>query len=151
MQLTISTDYSVRVLLILAANGRLTSLSELSKSTAVTEAYLLKLIKKLKAKGFMRSYSGVNGGYELAMPPGDISLFDIIDAMEQTTRVNRCLEPDHFCSRMATGGCPVRKTYRKWQSMQDQFLKSVTLADLIAETADASFPEEDNPEPVSEL
>ena len=139
MQLTISTDYSIRVLLILAGNGRLTSLSELSKASAVTEAYLLKLIKKLKSSGFMKSYNGVNGGYELAMEPKDISLFDIIDTVEQTTRVNRCLEEDHYCSRLATGGCPVRKTYQKWQQLQDHFLQSVTLEDLINENQNPTF------------
>lgn len=53
-----------------------------------------------------------------------------VDYMEGTTRINRCLEPDHFCSRNGTETCPVRKYYEELQSKFDETLHSVTIAKL---------------------
>ena len=78
----------------------------------------------------------VDGGYLLARQPEDISLRDIIVAMEGTTRINRCLEPDGYCSRNGVPNCPVHKFYSRIQTKLDEAFQEMTVAALLADDLD---------------
>lgn len=132
MQLNITTDYGVRICLLLASSARPMTSKELSEAARVSNKYVTVLIKKLKDAGLVLSSLGILGGYLLAKEPEKISLFDIIVAMEGAPTINRCLEPDHFCSRGAAETCPVRKTYLSIQDNLYQQLKEITIAGLLA-------------------
>ena len=132
MQFNITTDYGVRICLLLASSVRPMTSRELAEGACVSHKYITVLIRRLKDAGLVLSSLGILGGYLLAKEPEKISLFDIIVAMEGTPLINRCLEPDHFCSRGATEICLVRKNYQHIQDCLHQQLKSVTIAGLIA-------------------
>ena len=51
--------------------------------------------------------------------------------MEPTTKINRCLEPDKYCSQRATDYCPVRKTYCFLQRMMEERLSSITVKEIL--------------------
>lgn len=133
MQFNITTDYGVRICLLLASSARPMTSRELAEGANVSNKYVTVLIRKLKDAGLVLSSLGILGGYLLAKEPEKISLFDIIVAMEGTPLINRCLEPDHFCSRGATEICPVRRNYQSIQNSLHQQLKAVTVAGLMAE------------------
>lgn len=133
MQFNITTDYGVRICLLLAASVRPMTSRELAEAARVSNKYVTVLIRKLKDAGLVLSSLGILGGYLLAKEPKQISLFDIIVAMEGAPTINRCLEPDHFCSRGAAETCPVRKNYQNIQDSLHQQLKSITIAGLLAE------------------
>ena len=47
-------------------------------------------------------------------------------------QLNRCLEPDHYCSRFAVDSCPVRRVYVAMQEQMERGLSSITIASLLA-------------------
>lgn len=61
----------------------------------------------------------------------EILLYDVIAVMEDTMQLNRCLESDGFCSRSATDSCPVHKYYERIQNTMDQYLKNITIQDIL--------------------
>ena len=131
MQLTSTTDYAIRIVCYLAAQRQMISTSELSQELSVPSSYIPKITKKLKAAGIVQACEGIKGGYALVKNPEIISLFDIVSSMEVTMKINRCLEPDGFCSRNATDYCNVHKALLKVQRTYEDALKSVSVADLI--------------------
>ena len=93
--------------------------------------YVLKIARKLVAAEIVTTSTGIYGGISLNKKPEDISLLDLIQVMESTTKINRCLEEDKYCSRFATETCPVRRFYCVLQDELESKLSSITIADLI--------------------
>ena len=76
----------------------------------------------------MKSYRGARGGFGLAKPPMDITLLDIIEAIEGPIYLSECLIHKGFCQREEV--CPVHQV---WQDVQRRFLdylKGCTLEDI---------------------
>ena len=69
----------------------------------------------------------------LAKKPTEISLYEIINVLEATTKLNRCLEVGRYCSRFATENCPVRGFYCKLQEELEKSLKKMTIKRLLAD------------------
>lgn len=134
MQLILATDYAVRSVLYLAAVGRTATAGEISEQMNVPKQYLVTMARNLREAGIINAESGVKGGYSLGRPPEDISLFDIMKLTENTTRINRCLEEDKYCSCCAAQSCPTRGVFSELQGMIDSFFAGITLADLKAKT-----------------
>lgn len=131
MQLNVTTDYAIRTVLYLAMRGEVVSSIEISETMKIPQEYILVLTKRLRDAGVLRSVRGQNGGYALAREPWDVSLREIINIMEGTTRINRCLEDDHYCSRHAVDNCPVRANYEKLQRVLDDMLSGITIESLM--------------------
>ena len=133
MQLNITTDYAIRTVLYLATVNRLASATEISNHIGISANYLHRVATMLKKAGIIDSRNGANGGFFLAKDAAHITLFDIIEIMESTMRLNRCLEPDHFCSRNAVATCPVRRALTQVQQAIETQLAQVTIASLLAQ------------------
>lgn len=133
MQLTITTDYAVRTLLYLGLANRRSSSAEIAEAMGIPGNYLPNIARILRKHGFIETRAGSGGGYVLAKNPKDISLLDIIKAMEGTVKVNECLEEEQYCSRGAADDCPVRETYLDVQEVLERALSSVSLKCLIEE------------------
>lgn len=131
MQLNITTDYAIRIVYYLALKEETITASELASVLKIPVNYISKITKKLKAAEIVQACEGIKGGYALMKKPEMISLFDIVSSMEVTMKINRCLEPDGFCSRNATDYCNVHKALWNVQKTYEDALKSVTIADLI--------------------
>ena len=131
MQLNITTDYAIRIVYYLALKEETITASELASVLKIPVYYISKITKKLKAAELVHACEGIKGGYALMKKPEMISLFDIVSSMEVTMKINRCLEPDGFCSRNATDYCNVHKALLNVQKTYEDALKSVTIADLI--------------------
>ena len=130
MQLNISTDYAIRSLLYLATVERQASSSEISKAMSIPDNYLYAVMGKMKKAGLARATRGVNGGWSLSKEPDKISLLDIIEVMEGTIKINRCLQDDHYCSRDASSDCPVHDFYNEVQMQVEAYFRGVSLAQL---------------------
>ena len=131
MQLKMQTDYAIRILLYLSGNdGRAVSLSEIAENMGISRNYLPKITKKLRDAEWIRSEVGITGGFTLVRQPEEISLWDIMMQMEDSVRVNRCLEDDGYCSRDATGICPVHNIYCGFQQLAQWYFQSISIRDL---------------------
>ena len=131
MQLNITTDYAIRTVLFLAIKKDVVSSSEISAAMKIPQNYILVLTKRLREAGIIDTIRGSNGGFVLKKEPWDISIHDIIQAMEGTTKINRCLEEDHYCSRHAVDTCPVRKNYEKFQTIFEDYMNGITIESLM--------------------
>ena len=132
MQITVTTDYAIRILLCLASENRQYTAGEIEKSAGISKAYIMKIMQKLKKKGWVKSAEGVSGGYYLAVTPDEVSLWQILEEMESTMRINRCLEDDHYCSRNATAYCNVRNIYKFIQADLESKLSQLTLEKMLS-------------------
>ena len=131
MQLNITTDYAIRMVLYLATVGRAAGSGEIASAMGIPRNMMATMSPKLRRAGIIQAVRGANGGYTLCRAPEDISLSQIVNAMEGTTRLNRCLEDDHFCSRGAAETCPVRKFYVGIQKLLDETFQEETIAKLM--------------------
>ena len=131
MQLKVSTDYAIRIVFYLAIAKKTTTSKELSDKLGIPQSTVLKIGKKLSDNSIISITTGVQGGVFLEKQPEDISLFDIINIFEPTTKLNRCLEEDKYCSRFATEDCPVRNFYCKMQRRFEDDLKNTSIKELL--------------------
>ena len=131
MQLNITTDYALRLLLYLAQVHRAAGSAEISDSMNIPRGQFGAISKPLRENGIIDTQRGTNGGYLLAKRPEDITLHEVINIMEPITRINRCLEPGAPCSRNAAATCPMRKFYVHVQDWLDEAFAGKTIASLL--------------------
>lgn len=134
MQLNVTTDYAIRIVLYLTLKEKIISSKELSKEMGIPQNYVLKIARKLSHANLIKVHVGTQGGFSIQRKASEISLFMIIQIMENTTKWNRCLEEDSYCSRQGAASCPVRKVYCTLQSELEAKLSSITIQDLLKNT-----------------
>lgn len=91
MHITQESDYAVRIVYCLAKCGTRRDARGISEEMCVTLRFSLKILGKLVSSGIVESYKGNRGGYELARPASEITLKDVIDAVEGPYRLSRCV------------------------------------------------------------
>ena len=101
MQLTQYTDYSLRVLLYLAANpGRRSNISEIAKSYGISKNHLMKVVQNLAAKGLVHSIRGRQGGLYHNAATDKVTLGEVVRMCEPDFYVVECLDG-------VPGKCPI--------------------------------------------
>lgn len=136
MHITQESDYAVRIIYCLAKSGTRRDARSISEEMSVTLRFSLKILGKLVNSGLVKSYKGNCGGYELARPAGDISMKDVIDAVEGPYRLTRCIggEGAGECNRGASGSCVFQQVFAQIsQSINDQ-LAAVTFQQLLEQS-----------------
>jgi Rrf2 family nitric oxide-sensitive transcriptional repressor len=116
MQINVTTDYGLRVILYLAHKQSVASSSEICGAMGIPLSYMYKVTRVLKKIGVLREIRGTAGGFLLIKELRNVSLLSVVLAFEKTMNINRCLEEDEFCSRDATSYCKVRKFYDETQT-----------------------------------
>lgn len=130
MQLNIETDYAVRTVLYLTGRNGYEPSGRIADVMVIDHDVLKKILHRLQNAGILVSKSGAEGGYALSRPAASISLLSVIETMEGTIRINRCLENDGYCNRKMSGSCNVHKFYSSVQSMLEQAFGNTTIQDL---------------------
>ena len=99
MRVTQEADYAIRMCLILDSLGEKTGAATLADLASITPKIALKVLRKLNTGGLVKSYKGVQGGYELARSGNEIRVLEIIELIDGPVKISKCLECDHECSR----------------------------------------------------
>ena len=88
MQLTAATRYAVHALAFLASQegGHLAASHDIARAKGIPELFLLKVLKPLVTAGILLSLKGPNGGYRLAKPVKDVTLLEVVEAVEGPVR-----------------------------------------------------------------
>jgi Rrf2 family protein len=122
VKLTRAAEYAIRCVLFLAKRppGQVVSRREISEAMDIPNAFLGKIAQGLAKAGVILVRQGARGGYELALPPKDISLLLIVEAMDGEILVNECLSRPDECGR--SGSCAV---HRVWARARDQFRETL--------------------------
>ena len=131
MQFQLSTDYAIRILHYLHMHkDELPTAETIAQAVGVTYSFFIKVANRLKKEGLIVAVQGRHGGYRLAKSAADISLYDVILAMEGKLQINRCLKDDQFCSRDGVGTCPVHDFLFGLQNRMIEDLSSTYIAEL---------------------
>jgi Rrf2 family iron-sulfur cluster assembly transcriptional regulator len=131
MRLTTKGRYAVTAMLDLALNetrGPI-RLAAISERQGISLSYLEQLFAHLRREELVRSVRGPGGGYRLQRAAGEISIADVISAVNEDTDATRC---------RGKGDCQEGDTcltHHLWMDLSDrirEFLSDITLADLVA-------------------
>lgn len=132
MHLTLEADYAVRIVYCLAKNGIRMDAKKIAEKTCVTLRFSLKILRNLVAAGLIKSFKGTQGGYELAKKPEEITLREVIEAVEGRYMFSRCLGESYECSRTdETSACPFCRVYEEISQDVRKKLESVTMASFL--------------------
>ncbi len=113
MRLEISrkADLATRALLELAASGERSKAAELAERVGTTPGFLSQVIAPLAAHGWVRSDPGPTGGYVAQVSLDDVSVLDVIEAVEGATDTTRCVLEDRACARSGSGVCALHEPW----------------------------------------
>ncbi len=139
MQLTVHTDYALRVLLYLAHfPQKRVGTEEISSAYGISKNHLVRVVHTLAAGGFLRVTVGRSGGVELARPPQEIGLGEVVRASEASFRLAECHETaQNTCPIVPVCGLKpcLDEALAAFMSTLDRY----TLADLIRDKSRAKF------------
>jgi Rrf2 family protein len=129
-ELTRRGDYAVRATLAIAALGRArsTSAREIAAAMRIPVGFLPRVMADLARAGLVTSRVGRSGGYRLARPPSQISLLEVIEAVEGDGRRRTCVLRDIPCNR--DGHCQVHDVFAAAQGGLLEQLADASLADI---------------------
>lgn len=132
MRLTGRTDYALRAALELAASGDdLVRTEELADRQGISGAYLSAILADLRRGGIVRARRGPEGGWSLARPADEISLADVIRAIDGALTDVAGTRPENLhYEGPAAGLQPVLVALR---AAERQILEAVSLADVVGE------------------
>ncbi len=124
------TDYAFIILTRLAEEGQgeIVSCSSLADQGPLPLPTVRKVCKKLAQEDLLVSHQGAHGGYELAHPPGEITVAQVIAAMEGPIALTVCSEGAGECE--IEHACPVGDNWRVINGAIRRTLSNLTLADL---------------------
>jgi len=111
MHINLESDYAVRIVRVLAQKGERVDAQTLAELSCVSQRITLKIMRKLVAAGLAESYKGAHGGYKLLHEPCDITLRQVIEAIEGPYRFSRCLDEEYDCTCKDTIACPFHSVF----------------------------------------
>lgn len=130
MEISRRTDYALRMLLDLArSNGEPISVRTLSGRQEVPYAFARGIARTLVSAGLAESSRGVNGGLVLARDPGDISMLEVVEAVQGPISCAVCTSDPGWCERM--GGCSVHAVWTGADALMREYLGSMSLGGLL--------------------
>ena len=132
MKISTKGRYGLRVMIDLATYSvdKHIPLREISQRQNITIKYLEQIMTPLLKAGYVTSFRGNNGGYQLACSPEDVSVGEIIRTREGSLAPVACLEGEE-------NNCPNRdacQTLPVWEKLDEligNYLNSISLADLL--------------------
>jgi Rrf2 family protein len=124
------TDYAARLVLHLAALEPETqvSIAEISKLRLLPVAFVRRLVGSLVKAGVLLTTRGSGGGIRLARPASEISLLDVVNAVEGGIVLNQCLDGKHACP--LSHGCPVQAAWTAATKVLEAHLAAVCFSTL---------------------
>jgi Rrf2 family protein len=132
MNINQATDYGFRAVLFLAQrNEELVEAQTIASNEIVPMRYLLKIMPSLIKAGIVRSQRGIGGGYALARNPEDITLLDIVKAIEGPIQLNRCLTDEKYCSKQGPPDCKIHKALSEIQNKLEKEFNHYNFRDLL--------------------
>lgn len=134
MHITQEADYAVRIVYCLAKEARRMDARTISEQMAISLRFSLKILGKLAQSGLVVSYKGNRGGYELSRPAAQITLRQVIEAVEGPYRLSRCLGEDAGeCSRGASGCCAFQRVFGRISGTINRELEAVNFEMLLGD------------------
>ena len=135
MRLTSKGRYAVMAMADLALHGgaeRAIPLQEVAKRQEISLSYLEQLFARMRRAGLVAGVRGPGGGYRLAREAAEVSVADIIAAVNEPIKATRCKEGSMKSCMGRDGRCIVHGLWVEMGDRIQDFLVAVSLADLVA-------------------
>jgi Rrf2 family nitric oxide-sensitive transcriptional repressor len=130
-----TVEYALRAVVHLAFESpdpRTTD--QIATATKVPKAYLAKILHNLVKKGVLNSQRGLGGGMTLAVPSEELTILDVVNAVEPIRRITSCpLDLPTHGVRL----CPLHKRMDQALATVEAAFKNTTLAEILAEPTDS--------------
>lgn len=138
MRLSTRVRYGMQAMLALAMRSgpEPMSVKEIAERHELPEHYLEQLITPLRRAGLVQSARGAQGGYVLARPAREISLLEVVQALDGPLEVEACACPEG--APHGSGFCLEHALWLRLKRQIDGFLGGETLEDLRAEASHAA-------------
>jgi Rrf2 family protein len=132
VKLSVKSDYAARAVLGLARHypHRVAmTMDQVAEEQGLPPKYLPQILLELKAKGILRSVRGMAGGYLLARPPAEITLGDVLQAVDG---------PLFDAPGLSSSGCPpeLRRAWQKLRQSVEETARAITFQQLLEESAE---------------
>lgn len=130
MQITRAGEYGVLGLLALARRpvGEVVMIDVVAAEEEVPVSFLGKIFQSLARAGIVKSARGSGGGFALARDPGDITVLQVIEAIEGPIALQRCLDDDSGCANIS--GCALCGLLAEAQDKVKDVFQATTLSGL---------------------
>ncbi len=132
MHITLEADYATRIVVYLAEIDKRADANTISQATGVSLRFALKILRNLVSFGIIKSFKGTQGGYELNKPASEITLKEVLEAIEGEYKFSRCLNSDANCTKPKTEQCEVQKVFCTITKKVQSMLNEVTVDTLIS-------------------
>ena len=130
LRLSKLTDYAIVIMAYLATHpGQPSNAKSIAGQTGISLPTASKLLKRLTQHQLLITQRGMKGGYQLALPACNISLVEIIQALEGQIALTECSHTDRRCS--VEKYCMIRNNWRRISAFFQDTLFRISVADLI--------------------
>ena len=126
MQITRQADYAVRAVLYLANIGpdMRAATSQIAQEQQIPPSFLAKIVSQLSVAGLLQTSRGARGGVSLARPPEQISLLEVVEAIDGPILLNECVSGIGTCT--FNDECPIQSIWCEVQSDLVRRLRDTT-------------------------
>ena len=132
------TDYAILVMAELAREGEMLNAHTLAERVGVEIPTASKVLKLLAGAGLLESYRGANGGYRVSRLADDISVAEVIAAIEGPIAMTECSVEEGLCSQ--EDSCDLRGNWQRISIAVARALQDVSLAEMSAPAKGAANP-----------
>jgi len=129
MRLALHTDYALRTLIYLAGKPGRSTVSEIAGFFRISRDHVAKVVQRLAKLGYVRSIRGIGGGVELGRPATEITIGEVVRAMEGNMHLLECVGAEGVC--VIQPGCRLKGVLAEAERIQMDYLNSVKLSDVI--------------------
>ncbi len=132
VKFTLKTEYALKSLIHIASSNEPTSSTQIYEAEGIPMAFLEQILVRLRRKGLIKSVRGKKGGYVLSKPAKDISLLDVINAIEGPYGIVKCFVPGEEMECMfSLTDCVLKDVWNTVQLKIISILDEITLEEII--------------------
>ena len=138
MKLSTKGRYGLRAFVDIAiySEKEPVSLAEVAKRQDISISYLEQLMTKLKKANLVEAVRGASGGYVLSRKPEDISVGDVLRALEGDLSPVECATEEESCEHScgATGHCTTRLVWKKINDSVNDTINNIFISELVLDS-----------------
>ena len=125
-----SAEYAIRAFIHLAdvPGGKYAMVKQIAEQADIPSHFLAKILQQLARKGFLRSSKGPTGGFALRVPASEVTMLQIVDAVDGLTDFNRCPAGMAECNDQQP--CGMHDSWKALRSKIYEYLDKTTIENL---------------------
>jgi Rrf2 family cysteine metabolism transcriptional repressor len=142
MRISAKGEYAAKAVLYLSLKyPEVVTIHEVAENHRIPLKYLEQILLALKKADLLESRRGVHGGYTLARPPAQISVGEVVRAVDGRFSRTHCLETDHceLASCPKPAACGLREVWKNLETTVEQMLFETSYADVCGHSRPPQF------------